>query len=157
MKALRIIKSLAVVVLCSLCGCGRETESEAMARMMKEAEGTAAAHCSNDVVGFTRVVKVDFDYHFSAPEQKDNEAGWKPLPWTAEVVAEHVNAVGGAERTNLCYNFGIYHGAKGEQLMCMLDDREMARREYAAWPQEFERLHPGELARYGLTNAAAGK
>ena len=146
-----------LLVLCLVCGCGPESKSDAVRRMLNEAPIKAAVQCSNDVIGITRIIKVDFDSWMSAPKEKQTVAQWEPQFWKAEVTAEHVNAIGGIERTNLCYSFGIYHGDKREELMCFLDGGEMARRGHAAWLQEFERLHPGGLARYELTNAAAGR
>jgi hypothetical protein len=58
--------------------------------------------CTNDLVGITRVVSSDVaDY--------DDQI----VKWTGTVTAEHINSVGGVERTNMYYIFKSNEGDLG--------------------------------------------
>lgn len=72
----------------------QETFAHRLARWRDGAPGEMLKHCTNDVVGFNRLVDSRLD-----------TAGDNVKTWSGEVTVEYVNHVGGIDRTNLHYRF----------------------------------------------------
>jgi hypothetical protein len=93
-----LIALLAVgaVAGCSPSGRKIETSEQRLGRWRGEATACAWRDCTNMVIGFTKVVRVSVD---------DRQP--KVSEWRADVEVEHVNVIGGIERTNLPLLFRI--------------------------------------------------
>lgn len=82
-----------------------------------------AERCSNDVVGITRIVDLNFRGY----------SDQNPKAWRGEAVVEHVNLVGGIERTNLPMKFDTFLAGKSEHLFCYIDYSKANEEEHKAW------------------------
>ena len=71
-----------------------ETDYQQKHRLQLEAEVELAKACTNTVTGLTKILSKDLDIYEDLPSK-----------WTACVVAEYINRVGGLERTNLSFTF----------------------------------------------------
>jgi hypothetical protein len=114
----RIWTTLAIVALLFV-GCShksedpaQEKESARWERMQAEAERSLLVACTNDLVGLNRIV-----YKFV------NDGAENPTNWTADITAEYVNHIGGVDRTNLSFVFGVRRSAVDnlEHVFCLLD------------------------------------
>ncbi|MDE2099095.1 MAG: hypothetical protein KGL39_17710 [Patescibacteria group bacterium] len=122
----RILPLSLVALAFALTGCNHPV---GVAAMMREAEPLVRARCTNDVIGFTRIIAVHVDCPQSAPHT-----------WRADATVEHFNAAGGIERTNLPYRFAIYYDSDGPQrLLLSLDETEIAKREARALEPLYEK------------------
>jgi len=83
-----------------LCGCNKEERPQTQLELWRsQADFAILKACTNDLVGITRVVEHGVDDSSDILQK-----------WTGVVVAEHVNSVGGIDRTNLYYKFGSSMG-----------------------------------------------
>ncbi len=94
------------IAICSLlCGCKAKN-------IAYQIDGAVQRELTNDVVGFSRMVKVDMAKFHGGPTN-----------WLANATVDYVNRSGGIERTNLFYRFIVADNGK---LYATLDEEKLA-------------------------------
>src|SRR5258708_30492619 len=92
-----------------LCGCGQKklTLTEQMAPCIQSC-------LTNDVVGYTRTIKIEME-------------SWAEFPSNTDAIAtvEFVNTHGGIERTNLPYRFFVFDVLEEKHLGATLDSQRL--------------------------------
>lgn len=96
-----------------LASVGRDpSEYEVAQRLRKAAPQKMAEECTNNVVGISRILKLDFDGYGSMPADQPR-SHYNPKNWRGEAQVEYVNRIGGVERTNLHFVFDTYAMSDG--------------------------------------------
>jgi hypothetical protein len=89
-----------------------ESPADELARFRRDAHTDLLAQCTNQIVGLSRIIKMEFD-----------DSDKQPSNWTAVASAEFVNRIGGVERTNLPFVFEKRSSPAGGQtyVLCIPD------------------------------------
>lgn len=112
-----------------LCGCVKkevamedESQSQRMARWRTEAVADMRKEATNQITGITRIIDCQLN---------DGETALSK--WTGSLIAEHINHVGGIDRTNLFFIFSSNMG----RVYCIRD-------QITEYHREINRIQSGQ-------------